>query len=381
MIPRALTAPIESHLGKGKAVILFGPRQCGKTTLLRDIATRARGPVLWLNGDEPDVRQQLPQATSTRLRALIGEHRTVIIDEAQRIENIGLCLKLIVDNIPGVQVIASGSSSFELGNRINEPLTGRKFEYFLFPLSFGEMVTHSGLLEERRLLNHRLIFGSYPEVITSPGREQPLLQALADSYLYKDILTWERIQKPDLIEKLVQALAYQVGTEVSYHELAQEVGLNNETIERYIFLLERSFIVFRVGSFSRNLRNELKRSRKIYFYDTGIRNAVIKNFAPVELRNDVGALWENYLVAERMKLLSYRGIAANRYFWRTHAQQEIDYLEERNGHLSAFDFKWNRRAKIKISTTFAYTYPDASTTMVTPDTYDTFLLEYEQSSP
>lgn len=229
------------------------------------------------------------------------------------------------------------------------------------------------MLEERRLLAHRLVYGSYPEVVTSPGHEQQLMQSLADSYLYKDILTWERIQKPDLLEKLVQALAYQIGSEVSYNELGQTVGLNNETVEKYITLLERSFIVFRLGSFSRNLRNELKKSRKIYFYDTGIRNAVIKNFSSIELRNDVGALFENFLIAERMKWLSYRGEAVNRYFWRTHAQQEIDYIEEKDGQLFPFEFKWSSKKNAKLPASFANAYQVSELHTITPTNYTDWL--------
>ena len=282
LVPRKLTEHLKEHLHSGKVVILFGPRQCGKTTLLRDMTDHLDENILWLNGDEPDIRQVFPRMTSAQFRALIGSHSVVVIDEAQRIENIGLVLKLIVDNIPEVKVLASGSSSFELANRINEPLTGRKTEFRLFPFSFSELSEYNGLLEEKRMLEHRLRYGSYPEVVTSLGCEQEIIQGLADSYLYKDILTWERIQKPEMLEKLVQALAYQIGSEVSYNELAQMIGLDNETVEKYLTLLEKSFIVFRLNSFSRNLRNELKKRRKVYFYDIGIRNAVIKNFMPLE---------------------------------------------------------------------------------------------------
>lgn len=296
-----------------------------------------------------------------------------MIDEAQRIANIGLTIKIIVDQLEDIKVIATGSSSFELASHINEPLTGRKWEYHLFPFSFDELVQHHGLLEEKRLLTIRLVYGCYPEIINHPGEEEIRLKQLADSYLYKDILTWERIQKPEKMEKLVQALAFQVGNEVSYNELGQLTGLDNQTTEKYINLLEKAFILFRLGSLSRNLRNELKKSRKFYFYDNGIRNAVINQFSPATMRQDIGALWENFIVSERLKLLAYRSANFNRYFWRTHAQQEIDYIEERNAQMKAYEIKWNVNARKNFSQTFLNAYPGTETQVITPDNYVTFL--------
>lgn len=373
MIERLLSSTIKLKLDDEKAIILMGPRQSGKTTLLHLITKDLEKKVIWWNGDEPDIRQLLANITSSHLKNLIGQNRVLVIDEAQRIENIGLCLKLIVDNLPGVKVLASGSSSFELANKINEPLTGRKWEYHLYPISWQEMVTHHGLIEESRLLEHRLVYGSYPEIIDQPGDHEARLLQLADSYLYKDILTWGNIQKPDRLERLLQALAFQVGNQVSYNELGSVTGLNNETVEKYITILEKAFIVFRLGTFSRNLRNELKKSRKIYFFDNGIRNAIIKHFNPVGLRDDVGALWENYLVSERVKLMANSNLTANRFFWRTAQQQEIDYLEECNGKLSAWEFKWNPRAKIKFPKTFTNAYPQAKMKAINPDTMSDFL--------
>lgn len=372
-VDRQLLAQMEQRLKGNKAIILLGPRQVGKTTLISQLAEKSGGETLWLNGDEADVREALTNTTSAKLRALIGKNTLVIIDEAQRVENIGLCLKLITDNIKGVKVIASGSSSFDLANKINEPLTGRKWEFTLFPLSYNEMCKHHGLLDENRLLEHRLVYGYYPDVVTNPGDEQEILKQLSDSYLYKDILTWENIQKPERLEKLVQALAFQVGSEVSYNELGQQTGLDNETVERYIHLLEKAFIVFRLPSFSRNLRNELKKSRKIYFYDNGLRNAVIKQFNALAFRNDIGALWENFLVTERMKTLEYQRVFANRYFWRTHAQQEIDYIEERGGQLHAFEFKWNAKAKVRMPKAFGEAYPEHTFAVVNKKSMSDFL--------
>ena len=249
MIKRSLEGIIAAKLKDNKAIILLGPRQAGKSTLLQLMQTQLKQPIAWWNGDETDIRSLLEKPSSTQLKSLIGNNKTVVIDEAQRIENIGICIKLITDNIKDVKVIATGSSAFELANKINEPLTGRKWEYHLYPLSFGEMVDHTSLLEEKRLLHHRLLYGYYPEIITSPGNEQALLKQLANSYLYKDILTWERIQKPDKLEKLVQALAFQMAQLISYNELGQLCGLNAETVEKYINLLEKAFVVFRLPAY------------------------------------------------------------------------------------------------------------------------------------
>jgi predicted AAA+ superfamily ATPase len=258
----------------------------------------------------------------------------LVIDEAQYIDNIGLTIKIIVDNIPDIQVIATGSSAFELANALNEPLTGRKFEYMLYPVSYNELVNHNGLIAEKGLLEHRLVYGSYPEIASSPGEEKELLQLIASSYLYKDLFIHQQIKKPQLIEKLTKALALQVCSEVSYNELAQIVGADIQTVEKYIDMLEKAFIIFRLYSLSRNLRNELKRARKIYFYDNGIRNTIIGNYSPISARTDAGALWENYFIAERQKFLHYNKLYTNRYFWRNHAQQEIDYIEDRGGHFA-----------------------------------------------
>ena len=374
MIQRSLQNNIAAKLKDHKAIILLGPRQTGKSTIIRLMQDQLAQPIAWWNGDETDIRSLLEKPTSTQLKSLIGNHKTLIIDEAQRIENIGLCIKLITDNIKTVKVIATGSSAFELANKINEPLTGRKWEYHLSPLSFGEMVAHTSLLEEKRLLHHRLVYGYYPEIITSPGNEQALLKQLANSYLYKDILTWERIQKPDKLEKLVQALAFQTAQLISYNELGQLCGLNSETVEKYINLLEKAFIVFRLPAFSRNLRNELKKSYKIYFYDNGLRNAVINQFSPVNLRNDTGQLWENWFISERLKYLNNTEKHASRFFWRTLAQQEVDYIEDTNGQVTAFECKWNPKAKGSMSRAFSNAYPNAETNIIHPENAEKYLL-------
>ena len=372
MIQRLVKNNIDKNLFKGKAIVLLGARQVGKTTLLKEIASNRKN-ILWINADNIEDRELFSNPSSVRLKSIIGNNKIVIIDEAQRIDNIGIKLKLITDEIQNVQLVVTGSSAFELSNKINESLTGRKFEYQLFPLSFTELINSTDLFSEIKMLNHRLIYGSYPDIINNPGNEKEILQQLTNSYLYKDILEWNRIKKSDKLIKLLQAIAFQVGNLVSYHELGQIVSLNSETVESYINLLEQSFVIFTLSSFSRNLRNELKKSRKIYFYDNGVRNSLISNYNPVELRNDIGALWENYLISERLKHTSYNKIYSNKYFWRTHSGQEIDYIEEREGKLFAYEIKWNEKKKVKIPNAFNNAYPDANFEVVSPSNYESFI--------
>ena len=374
MIKRIIESPIDSLLGSGKAIIIMGARQVGKSTLLETIF-RDKKDVLWMTGDDLDVQELFSQMTSTRLKALLGTTKTLIIDEAQRIPDIGLRIKLITDQIKDVQVIATGSSLFELASKVNESLSGRKREFRMYPVSFSEMVSHANLLEELRLIPHRMIYGYYPEVICNPGNEPAILKELSDSFLYKDILSFEGINKPDKLVRLLKALAFQIGSQVSYHEVAQLVGLDSKTVERYIDILEKSYIIFRLSSFSRNLRNELKASRKIYFWDLGIRNLLIGNLAQVENRTDAGALWENFIIAERLKRNSYNGSIAQYWFWRTQQQKEIDYLEEENGLLSAYEFKWNdKKANVRVPESFSKAYPDATFHIITPHNADEFQL-------
>jgi hypothetical protein len=374
MIDRILEKSINSKLFKGKAIVLLGPRQVGKTTLLKKIATNLKD-TLWLNADNFEVQTLFETPSSTRLKAIIKNHKVVIIDEAQSIKDIGLKLKIITDELNEIQLIATGSSAFDLSNELNEPLTGRKFEYQMYPISYEEMVGHHGLLEELSLLQHRMIYGYYPDIVINQGDEKDILKLLADFYLFKDILIWNKIKKSDKIIKLLQALAFQIGNQVSYNELGKIVGLNSQTVESYVQLLEKSFIIYRLGTFSRNLRTELKKTRKIYFVDNGIRNAVIGNYNPIELRNDTGALWENFIIGERKKYLAYHNIYVNSYFWRTTAQQEIDYIEEREGKIYAYEFKWNTYKRAKIPKTFIKAYPGAITKIITPENFEEFILD------
>lgn len=372
MINRFLQPQLESILGSHKAIIVMGARQVGKSTLLQ-LLLGQRQDVLWLNGDNNDVQTLFTAISAERMHSLMGTKRVLVIDEAQRIPNIGVQLKIIIDQLSDVQVIATGSSSFELASKVNEPLTGRKREFKLFPLTFNEMVEHSSLIEELRLIPHRLVYGYYPEVVANPGQEANILKELTDSYLYRDILTLDKVAKSDKLVLLLKALAMQIGSQVSYNELSGLVGIDAKTIERYITVLEQSYIIFRLGSFSRNLRNELKFSKKIYFWDMGIRNAVIGNFSLAETRSDIGAMWENFAIAERMKQINYRHPFAQSYFWRTKQQTEIDYIEELDGSLRAFEFKWNERKSLRCPLAFSNAYPDASFSAITPSNIDDFL--------
>ncbi len=374
MISRTISQKILDRLGDGKVIILYGSRQVGKTTLLQHIASQSNIPVEFFNGDEPDDRKSLTEVSSTELRRLIGQNKLVIIDEAQRIKNIGITLKLLADQLKDLQVIATGSSSFELANEINEPLTGRKWEYQVYPMSTSELISDTSQREEQRLLSHRLIYGYYPEIVTSPGSEEELLTVITNSLLYKDILSLDNIKKPAALEKLVQSLAFQVGSEVSISELSQQASIDFHTTERYLDLLKKAFIIFELRSLSRNLRNEIKKSKKFYFFDNGIRNAVIRQFQSIEYRNDIGALWENHLVSERQKRNQNHSFDCNTYFWRTHAQQEIDYIEEYNAKIEAFEFKYNPKKKPKFPASFTKAYDVKNTTTVNRNNHLDFVL-------
>ena len=375
MYKRDLASIIKERFFLGKAIMLLGARQVGKTTLLKTLVQEEKSDVLFLNCDDPQVVSFLTDRNLRELQTLVGTKKFIVIDEAQKINNIGLTLKLIVDNMPEVQVIATGSSAFELRNRLNEPLTGRKFEYQMFPVSTHEILQTEGYLDVKRLLETRLIYGSYPDILTHSGNARELLTTLTDSYLYKDILSSDNLRKPELLDKLLRALALQVGSEVSYNELAQVINSDTKTVERYIDLLEKCFIIFRLHGLNRNLRNELKRAKKIYFYDNGVRNAVIQQFAPIDMRNDMGQLWENFCISERIKRNHYMLHYCNIYFWRTTAQQEIDYIEESDGQMSAFEMKWNpKKGSTKLPNSFLNAYDIKETAIVTPDNYLDWLI-------
>ena len=354
MIERSIKAKLEARLFKGKTILLIGPRQVGKTTLIREVLQGK--DFLFLDGDDPLVRERLTDPNTKEIESILGSASIVFIDEAQRIANMGLTAKIIHDQFKDVQLIMSGSSAFELRNQVNESLTGRKFEHFLYPISYEEYENALGYLDAQRDLENRLLYGFYPDVINHKGDEREILNEITQSYLFKDILAYGNIKKPEVLEKILQALAFQVGSEVSYNEIAQLTGVDKNTVSHYIHLLEMSYIVYPLTSFSRNLRNEIKTNRKIYFYDNGVRNALIQNFNPIGLRNDIGALWENFLLSERLKRNHYHQHYHNRYFWRTKQQQEIDYIEEADGKITGFEFKWNPKAKTNIPSSFVSAY-------------------------
>lgn len=372
-LERDLTQILREKWNSGKVLILIGPRQVGKTTLLKSLC-EAEGSYLFINGDNADDRLQLENAGENKLRNIIGKYQTVFFDEAQRINNIGIILKIIHDQIPDVRLLVSGSSALEISNNINEPLTGRKWEYNMFPFSWNELKKHFGYLKNQNNIPQYLIYGTYPEVITHPKDAEAILNQIAGSYLYKDLLQYQGIRKPEVLDKLLLALALQLGSEVNFNELSRTVGVDRGTVEQYVALLEKAFVVFRVNPLARNVRNEINTTRKIYFYDTGIRNAIIGNFKPLELRQDVGALWENFIISERVKALRYKSWYGRTYFWRTYQQQEIDWIEEIDGAFSAYEFKWNpKKSKAKFSSTFLDNYPIKKTMVVTTENADEFI--------
>ena len=370
MINRDLTNVALQKLHKGKVIVLIGPRQVGKTTLINALLNDKE--YLFLDGDDNSVSDLLSNANTEQLRSIIGNYKYVFIDEVQRIPNIGLKLKIMVDQIKDVQVIVSGSSAFDINNMTQEPLTGRKFEYQMFPVSWSEFENNVGYIKAHQQLELRMLYGMYPDVINNFGNEYEILKNLVSSYLYKDILALAGIRKSNVLEKILQALALQVGSEVSYNEIAQLVGVDKNTVNNYIDLLEKSFVIFRLNSFSKNIRNEIKANKKIYFYDNGVRNMVIGNFNNLALRQDKGALWENFMIAERMKHLSYSQSNAKPYFWRTTTQQEIDYIEINADEVSAFEFKWASTKKAKLPKSFIEAY-NPSFLVVNKDNFRDFL--------
>ena len=354
MIKRELFQKLNEKFNKGKAIVLLGPRQVGKTTLIN---TCLEGKdFLFLNGDDPEIRNLLENTGVSKLRSIIGKNTLIFIDEAQRIKDIGLIAKMIIDQFKEVQLLISGSSTLEINQSTQEPLTGRKFEYQLFPISWEEFENHVGYLEANTQLEERLIYGMYPDVLNNRSDAGEILKQLTTSYLYKDVLSITGIKKPELLDKLLKALALQIGSEVSYNELANLLQIDKNTVSKYIDLLEKAYIIFRLNSYSRNQRNEIKNNRKIYFYDNGIRNMIINNLNPLELRTDKGALWENFLISERIKLQQYNQLYTNNYFWRTVQKQEIDFVEETNGQVTAYEFKWNSKGKAKIPASFINLY-------------------------
>lgn len=373
MLKRTIEQVIKAKIDFKKAIILLGPRQVGKTTLITQIAAVLDSNYLYVNADDSATRTLWNNISQATIFQLIGNRKVVVVDEAQRIENIGLAVKMIVDAKKEIQVFVSGSSALELASTINETLTGRKWEFHLYPISWRELSDTFSLATALPMLESLLIKGAYPEVINEPTQAGDVLRNLAGSYLYKDILELQGVRRPELLFKLLQALAWQVGSEVSYQELALTVGADKNTVSSYIDLLEKAFVIFRLPPYARNQRSEISTSRKIYFYDNGIRNTLISNYAPLAQRNDVGALWENFIISERKKLLVYSGSHGAAYFWRNVRQAEVDYLEEEDGVIRAFELKWNPKAKYRFPKAFMEAYRPNETNMIHRDNFWEFL--------
>ena len=370
-VNRLLKDKLTYWLNKRKVLVLTGARQVGKTTLLKDLFEGQQ--MLWLNGDDPAVRTRLDNITLSGIKDLVGGYQIVVIDEVQRILNPGILLKMMIDNFPEVQFVATGSSALEISDKVFEPLTGRHILFHLYPFAQAEIYPTKSAFELEQQIPFHLRFGSYPDVVINPLDAETLLKNLAGQYLYKDVLIWKDIRKPELLDKLLKLLAYQVSSEVSINELANALKVKSETVENYIDLLEKSFVVFRLKSYSTNERKEVTKMNKIYFWDNGIRNSIIDDFRPLELRNDIGALWENFLVSERMKMKAWKEITAKSYFWRNKQQREVDYIEEQYGELTAYEMKWNSEKNHKVTLAFTNAYPTAKTEIITPLNFKGFV--------
>ncbi len=377
MITRLLQSQLERYLFRGRIIVLYGARRVGKTTLVKQIlTTHADKRTRYLNCDLLSVRRALEVEEATTLKAFLGDQDLVVLDEAQQIENIGRILKILVDEFPAMQVIATGSSSFSLVNQTSEPLTGRMYRFELYPLALQELAGAQGYSAVEPRLDFLLRYGSYPSIVDLSEDEARIeLDELVSNYLYRDALLFVGMGKSTVLIKLLELLARQIGQEIAYQEIGQVLGIDRRTVVNYVDLLEQCFILFRLGAFSRNLRKEVAKSVKICFYDLGVRNSLIENFAPLALRNDVGALWENFCIVERMKYLRYHQQFANQYFWRTYDQKEIDYVEEADGLLHGYEFKWSPTAKFKEPTDFLQSYSGSTVERIDRSNYWQFLLK------
>jgi predicted AAA+ superfamily ATPase len=372
-ISRHIKSQLEKWFYRGKALLLIGPRQVGKTTLLKLIAKEKSEEAIWLDADLPEIRQQLENPTLAIIKATIGSYKLVIIDEIQRLPNAGLLLKIMVDNFEDVQFIATGSSSLEISETIFEPLTGRHILFNLYPFGISELYPKKSPFQIEQTLAFHLVYGMYPEITQKQDIAETLLQNLAEQYLYKDVLIWKDIRKPELLDKLLKLLAYQLGSEVNNHELANALKVQSETVESYIDLLEKSFVVYRLNSYSTNERKEVSKMSKVYFWDNGIRNAVIGNYNALANRNDHGQLWENFITSERLKTLRWTNSRAKSYFWRNYNQSEVDYVELDNEQLTAYEMKWNTTKNHKVTRAFTNMYPNAKTEIITPKSFVGFV--------
>lgn len=372
VVGRIAQTVLEKWLNKGKVLVITGARQVGKTTMLQNMFDDDDKKVLWLNADETRVRTRLSELDVAALGNVVGNYKTVIIDEVQRIQNAGLLLKILADNFKNVQFIATGSSALDISERIFEPLTGRYLLFHLYPFTLAEIYKNESVFEIENKLPFHLVYGNYPDIFKNQKEAETLLKNLSNQYLYKDVLVWKDIRKPQLLDKLLKLLSYQVGSEVSIHELSNQLQVSSETVDIYIDLLEKSFVIFRLPAYSTNPRKEISKMNKIFFWDNGIRNAVIGNYDDLSIRQDVGQLWENFVISERMKMNSWIAPDRKGYFWRNYNQSEVDYVETEGNQLSAFEMKWNTRKKHSVTRAFTNAYPEASTDVITPASFDSF---------
>lgn len=375
IIHRTIQKQIQDMLFKGKAIVLYGSRRVGKTTLVQEILNDYKGKSLYLNCDLSSIREVFLTEDLVKIKQYLGDAKLVVLDEAQTIENIGKIMKILVDSYPEIQIIATGSSSFDLANKTGEPLVGRAYHYLLYPFSISEIVEASSVFQVSAKIENILRFGLYPEVFFSKSEEdsRKILEELVSGYLYKDILSFEGVRKPGVISDLLKLLSLQLGSPVSYDELSRNLKINPLTVRKYMDLLEQSFVIFRIGSLSRNPRKEVSKPFKVYFYDLGIRNALIQNHNQISFRNDIGALWENFCIIERIKKNKNSEIGANYYIWRSYAGKEIDFIEERGGKLHAFEFKW-KGDKAKYPSQFMADYPNSELNLINRDNFQSFIL-------
>lgn len=377
ILTRSIKSQVLQYLIPNKVVVLLGPRRVGKTVLIREIMAEASEPVLFLNGEDMNTREIFNRRTLANYEQLLGGKKILIIDEAQKIPDIGQALKLMIDEIQGLRILISGSSAFDVDNFTGEPLTGRKYTFKLFPLAEMEYDQRDSILVRKDKLRERLVFGNYPELLQMNTEEMKTkyLSELVNSYLLKDILAFENIKNSDKILSMLRLLSFQIGSEVSTTEMGSQLGMSGNTVSRYLDLLSKVFIIHRLGGFSRNLRKEISKSSKWYFFDNGIRNILAANLNPIERRNDVGLLWENYIISERIKYQHYSGMLVHNYFWRTYDQQEIDWVEERGGQLYGFEFKWKDKSNLKAPVGWKNAYPEALYSGITPENYADWVRE------
>lgn len=360
IINRFIFKKVNSQLGRNKAILIFGSRRTGKTVLLNEIFKEVKEDALLLNGEDPSVRDLLENINVKQIKQLLNNKRKLFIDEAQKVVNIGGIVKLMLDELPDLCAVLTGSSAFDMKNQFGEPLTGRKITHYLYPFSQIELSKYETLIDTMENLENKMIFGGYPEVFSYSERNDKIdyLRELVNDYLFRDILTLDHIRQSSKIQDILRMLAFQIGKDVSNEELGRQTGLNRLTVEKYLDLLSKVFIIFKVPGFSKNLRKEITKSNRWYFYDNGVLNTLLTNFSALSRRNDVGRLWENYLVSERVKILSYTGQFVNTYFWRTYDQQEIDWVEEKDGQLTGFEIKW-KEEKIKPPAAWSKAYPES----------------------